>query len=117
MDSKAKKYEKELLEAIKRHKLMRFDHAFGGFVSFSRRTAYEYNLHELHEIKEALFQNRSKGVNYLLQKWIQSDNATLQVAAMRLICESEDHQRLNQQYTDITSGGEKMNINVNWPKD
>ena len=89
---------------------MRFDHAFGGFVSFSRRTAYDYGLHELHDIKEALFQNRSKGVNYLIQKWINSDNATLQVAAMRMICESEDHQRLNQQYTDVTSGGKEIKI-------
>lgn len=110
MKSKAEKYKKELLEAIKKHKLMRFDHAFGGFVSFSRRTAYDYGLHELHDIKEALFQNRSKGVNYLIQKWINSDNATLQVAAMRMICESEDHQRLNQQYTDVTSGGKEIKI-------
>lgn len=116
MESKAEKYKKELLEAIKKHKLMRFDHAFGGFVSFSRRTAYDYGLHELHDIKEALFQNRSNGVNYLIQKWIRSDNATLQVAAMRMICESEDHQRLNQQYTDLTSNGQTILVKLPDPE-
>ena len=54
MDAKTKKYKSELLEAIKKHKLMRFDHAFGGFVTFSRRTAYGCGLHEMHDIKDAL---------------------------------------------------------------
>jgi hypothetical protein len=57
-------------------------------------------LHELHAIKEAFEQNRSKATNYLLQKWIQSDNATLQIAAFKIIADSDDHKRLNQTYVD-----------------
>lgn len=108
MDSKRKKYEAEIMEAIEKHRLMRFDHVFGGFVSFSRATAYNHELEKLDSIKGALAANRMKGVNYLLQKWIKSDNATLQVAAMRLICEPDEHKRLNQQYHDHTSGGEAI---------
>lgn len=116
MDAKTKKYKSELLEAIKKHKLMRFDHAFGGFVTFSRRTAYGCGLHEMHDIKDALYENRLKGVNYLVQKWIQSDNPTLQIAAMRMICEGEDHQRLNQQYIDHTSNGQTILVKLPDPE-
>jgi hypothetical protein len=109
-EDKTTKYKNELLEAIRKNKIMRFDHAFTGFVSFGRRTAYEHALHEAHEIKEALFENRSKGVSYLLNKWINSDNATLQLAAMRLICETDDHHRLNQQYIDHTTKGNSITL-------
>lgn len=64
------------------------------------------------KIKEALENNRVQGVDYLLKKWMESDNATLQVAAMRLICSSEEHRLLNQNYIDHTSGGDKIAINL-----
>ena len=94
------KYEIELIETIHKHKWMRWSHIDWTALSFSRKTAYNYNLHELHAIKEAFEQNRSKATNYLLQKWIQSDNATLQIAAFKIIADSDDHKRLNQTYID-----------------
>lgn len=103
-----KTHEKAILKVIKDRKLMRFDHIFGHFTGCSRATAYNHGLDKLDSIKEALEQNRSKGVDYLLQKWIAGDNATLQIAAMRLICTKEEHQLLNQQYVDHTSKGEKI---------
>ena len=108
--SKAGKYEKELNAAITKHKWMRWSHIDWDALSFSRRTAYDYGLHELHTIKGAFEDNRSKGTNYLLQKWMKSDNPTLQIAAMRIIAEEEDRQRLNQQYIDHTTQGEKINL-------
>ncbi len=108
MNPKTKKYADELLAAIKKNKLMRFDHAFGGFVSFSKRTANNHKLHEMHEIKEALEGNRANAKQYMIQKWIGSQNATLQLAAFRLLADSEEHQKLNQQYIDHTSKGESM---------
>jgi len=105
---KLAKYENELSSAIIKNKWMRWSHIDWTTLSFSRRTAYEYSLHESHTIKSEFEQNRNKGVNYLLQKWISSDNATLQIAAMRLICEEDDRQRLNQQYVDHTTKGEAI---------
>ena len=93
-------YEAEIVAAVKKHKFMRFSHIFNGSVSIGHSTAYLYKLEKSELIKEALQQNRMKGVDYLLQKWMASDNPTLQIAAMRLICDPEDHQRLNQQYID-----------------
>ena len=65
------------------------------------------------DIKEALLENRKKAVNYLLNKWIKSENATLQIAAMRMVADDADRQRLNQAYIDHTSGGQKIEpINI-----
>ncbi len=105
--SKTDKYKAELLDVIRRHKIAFFDHAFG-FTSFKRSTAYNHGLDKLDDIKNAIAQNRVKAKNYMLNKWIASDNATLQLAAYRLCADPEEHQKLNQQYIDHTSKGEKM---------
>ena len=105
--SKTDKYKAELLDVIRRHKIAFFDHAFG-FTSFKRSTAYNHGLDKLDDIKNAIAQNRVKAKNYMLNKWIASDNATLQLAAFRLCSDPEEHQKLNQQYIDHTSKGEKI---------
>src|SRR5690606_2293414 len=107
MEDKAKKYETELLKVIKDKKIAFFDHCFG-FTSFSRATAYNHSLDNLDSIKNAINQNRVTAKNYMLNKWIASDNATLQISAMRLLSDSEEHQKLNQSYVDHTTKGEKI---------
>lgn len=101
-------HESPILKLIKEKKIMRFDHIFGHYTGCSRATAYNHNLDKLDTIKEALEQNRTKGVDYLLQKWISGNNPTLQIAAMRLICTKEEHQLLNQQYIDHKSSDGSM---------
>lgn len=105
--SKTQEYAAELLAVIEKHKIAFLDHAFA-FTSFSRSTAYEHNLDKSDDIKNAIAQNRVKAKNYMLNKWIASDNATLQLAAYRLCATPEEHQKLNQQYIDHTSKGEKI---------
>lgn len=104
---KAKQYEDELLQAIKKHKIAFFSHCFG-FVSFSEKTAYNYSLQELQTIKDAISNNRVKAKNYLLNKWLDSDNATLNISAYRLLSDSEEHQKLNQSYVDHTTKGKEI---------
>ena len=119
MADKKKQYETELLNAIKDNKIAFLDHAFA-FVSFSSSTSYNYELEKLETIKEALKNNRVKAKNYLLNKWIASPNATLNVAAYRLLSTSEEHKLLNQQYHDHTSNGEsikKIEFEIIDPKD
>ena len=108
MTEKQKKYEAELLKVIKSKKIAFFDHCFG-FTTFSRRTAYDHGLHELHAIKDAINENRVTAKNYMLNKWIASANPTLQISAMRLLSDSEEHKKLNQSYTDHTTKGASMN--------
>ena len=107
MTPKQKKYSDEALEVIKKHKIAVFEHIFG-FTSFSRATAYNHGLDTLDSIKEAIELNKNKAKNYLLNKWIASPNATLNVAAYRLLSTSEEHKLLNQSYIDHTTSGEKL---------
>lgn len=95
MTNKSKKYEAELLKVIKEKRIAFFDHCFG-FTSFSRATAYNHSLDKLDSIKDAINQNRVTAKNYMLNKWIASDNATLQISAMRLLSDPEEHRLLNQ---------------------
>ena len=107
MEEKKQLYEEELLKVIKDKKIAFFEHCFG-FTSFSRATAYNHSLDKLDSIKDAINENRVTAKNYMLNKWIASDNATLQISAMRLLSDSEEHQKLNQSYVDHTSKGEKI---------
>jgi len=103
MDTKKQaQYEADLLKVIKEKKIAFFDHCFG-FTSFSRATAYNYGLDKLDTIKGAIEQNRVTAKNYMLNKWIAGDNPTLQVAAMRLLADSEEHRKLNQSYVEQTT--------------
>jgi hypothetical protein len=104
---KKKKYEDEIIELIKKHKIVFFNHVFA-FTSFSSSTAYNYELEKLETIKSIINQNKSKAKNYLVNKWIASDNATLQISAYRLMSDSEEHQKLNQSYIDHTSKGKEI---------
>ena len=101
LTEKQEAYEKELLKIIKERKIMFFSHAFA-YTSFSAATAYNHGLEKLDTIKEALAKNRASGVTYMLNKWISSDNATLQIAAMRIISDEELRRSLNQQYIEQT---------------
>ena len=94
------KHEIEFIEAIKKYQWMRWSHVDWQALSFSRATAYNHKLDKLDTIKETFEQNRSQATNYLLQKWIQSDNATLQIAAFKIVADSDDHKRLNQTYVE-----------------
>src|SRR5690554_8023197 len=107
--SREEEYRLELLDVIKDNKIAFLDHAFA-FTSFSRSTAYNNGLDKMDDIKDALRKNRVKAKTYMLNKWIKSDNATLQLAAYRLCADPEEHQKLNQQYIDHTSKGDKINI-------
>ena len=115
MKEKSKKYEEELLKVIKSKKIAFFDHCFG-FTSFSRATAYNHSLDKLDSIKDAIAQNRVTAKNYMLNKWIASDNPTLQISAMRLLSDSEEHKKLNQTYVDQTTNGKDINerISINF---
>jgi hypothetical protein len=104
---KQKKHEEEILKVIKEKKIAFFDHCFA-YTTFSRANAYIYQLDKLDTIKDSINQNRVSAKNYMLNKWIASDNPTLQISAMRLLSDSEEHKKLNQNYTDHTTDGNQI---------
>lgn len=113
-----REHEKGILEAIEKHPIFSFKDIFVYYKACSRATAYNHGLDKLDSIKEAIYSNRRRGVSTMLAKWMTSQNATLQLAAMRMICDQEEHRSLNQNYNDITTKGESINIPISkWAKD
>ena len=113
-----REHEKGILEAIEKHPIFSFKDIFVYYKACSRATAYNHGLDKLDSIKEAIYSNRRRGVSTMLSKWLISQNATLQLAAMRMICDQEEHRSLNQNYNDITTKGESINIPISkWAKD
>ena len=113
-----REHEKGILEAIEKHPIFSFKDIFVYYKACSRATAYNHGLDKLDSIKEAIYSNRRRGVSTMLAKWMTSKNATLQLAAMRMICDQEEHRSLNQNYNDITTKGESINIPISkWAKD
>lgn len=98
--------ELEILEIIVKHKLMRFKHVFGQYQRMSEGQAFRLGLDSLPSIIDLLERHRAEGVNYLLKRWITSENSTLQIAAMRMICSKEEHRLLNQHYQELTGKAE-----------
>lgn len=87
------KIEAKALKAIEENELTFFDEICL-FVEPSRKTLYEWEMHKSDIIKEAIEKNRVKKKNKMRNKWGESDNATLQIAAYKLIAEPEEIDRI-----------------------
>ena len=107
---------KGILETIGKYPVFSFSDIFVYYKECSRPTGYNHNLHTLDSIKEAISLNKRKGVTSMLSKWVKSENPTLQIAAMRMICDSEERQKLNQQYVDIRSKEEVKLTGITFEK-
>lgn len=114
--SAAKKYEKEIIEVIKANEVRSFKDIFVYYKGCSRQAAYNNGIDKIDSIKEAIYQNKRTTVASMLNQWIKSQNPTLQIAAMRILCDDDERKLLNQQYIDHTTGGDKLTeIKINWP--
>jgi hypothetical protein len=107
-DTINRKHEKAILKVIEGNPVYTFQDIFVFYKACSRQTAYAHGLDKSDTIKEALYANKRTAVTTMLDKWVKSDNATLQLAAMRIIGDAEERRSLNQQYIDHTSGGKPI---------
>ena len=88
------------LKFIKEKKLV-FIEDLVGFLPICKKTFYNQGLHEVPDIKKDLDNNKCSHRVALFNKWVASDNATLQIAAFKLICTEEQAHRLNATKRDI----------------
>lgn len=92
-------YDKEELtakciEAIKTEDITQFDE-LSLFVGASLRTLYNYDLHELQDIKEAIELNKVKAKKQMRKNWKDSEAApVLQIAAYKLMSNEAELERL-----------------------
>lgn len=86
--------EKQALTAIKKHKL-KFVTYVVAYLPCNLATFYNLELEKLETIKDAVDQNRINAKVKTLNRWEKSQNATLQVAFMKLIADEDEAHRLN----------------------
>jgi hypothetical protein len=98
---KKKDIEAKSLKAIKEHRLF-FINDIPAYLPCCRATFYNLGLDKLDTIKDALEQNKIETKNSMRAKWYKSDNATLQIALMKLISSDEERRKMSQNYNEIT---------------
>ncbi len=100
---------KQAKEAIEKHKLF-FIEDIVAFLPCHKSTFYEHFPNESDNYRtlfEMLEKNRTELKVSLRHKWFKSDNASLQMGLMKLICTDEERKKLSLQYTQ----NEEVNSN------
>lgn len=106
---KVKLFEKAKEEIVKNNLFFVSD--IWPWLGCSRSTFYDFypdGSDELDTLKELLDQNKIRLKTQIRSKLFKGDKAAELLALYRLICTPEEHRLLNQNYTDITSKGEKV---------
>ena len=105
-------HEEEILKLIVKHKIMRISHIFQHYTDLASAQFYNLELEKSESIKEAISTNKSKAVSYMLNKWVGSDNATLQISAFKVLCEDEDRKKLSMQFVESENKHELKEFTV-----
>lgn len=87
------KIEKEILQAIEEEELTFFTEVCL-YVKPALSTLYEMELEKSEAIKELLSNNKVKHKQKMRRKWLDSDNATLQISAYKLLADDEELKKL-----------------------
>lgn len=102
MRTKKAQHEKNIIEIIRKNKVMFISHIFGYYGQISRQYFYQIGLDKSDEIKKAIADNRAKATGFMINKWIASDNPTLQVCAYKILCSDDERKRLSKDYVEVT---------------
>ena len=105
-------HETDILNVIIKNKIMRIDHIFSHYLDLKSSQFYNLELEKSESIKEAIRINKSKAVSYMLNKWVGSDNATLQISAFKVLCEDEDRKKLSMQFVESENKHELKEFTV-----
>ena len=79
----------------------------------SRQTFYDHKLDEFDKLEEILTQNKVDMKVKLRKKWGDSDNATLNIALYRLLCNDDERRKIAMKYNEHTGrDGESLFGNI-----
>jgi len=103
---------KQALEVAESKKLI-FIEDIVAYLPCSKPTFYEHKINESNQLKEILLKNCTDIKTNLRAKWYKSDNATLQMALMKLVCTNEERRKLAMNYTEIAGkDGESIGLKI-----
>ena len=109
-----KKILKDSFELIEKHHLVFMSDVIG-LLPVSEKTFYTFfnsESQELQDLKNILDKNRISMKSNMRKKWYQSENATLQVALMKLIANDDEAARLSG--TPREQKQEKDSLVIKW---
>lgn len=112
MGKSKEEHETDILDVIVKNKVMKITHIFQHYTDLQRAQFYNLELDKSDNIKEAIAKNKSKAVSYMLNKWVGSDNATLQISAFKVLCEDEDRKKLSMQFVESENKHELKEFTV-----
>jgi hypothetical protein len=98
----------DVIKAIKKNKLKHFNY-IEGYVAPSIPTLYEFfplESNEFNTIKRELELNKINSKTKMVNKWEDSDNPTLQIAAFKLIATDDEQKALSTNYQKTEHSGE-----------
>ena len=114
-----KKIFEQAKEVIVKHKLF-FIEDIVSFLPISKPTFYDFfkpDSNEFNDIKDLLEKNRVEVKSAMRSKWFKSENPTLQVSLMKLICTDDERKKLSMTHSvieDVTpQAPKKIIIKVN----
>lgn len=95
----------QLITAIEREECTSLDEA-SLFVPCTRASLYNWGFDKMDEVKEAIQTQRIKAKSGMRKNWRKSDNATLQVAAYKLMATDEELEKLTVNNNNNRNSGE-----------
>lgn len=99
-------------EIIPKYKLI-FIEDVCAYLGLAKSTFYIHiplGSNESNELRDLLEKNKIDIKVGLRKKWYDSDNATLQMALYKLTSTDIEHKKLQQNYSDITTKGDKIEV-------
>lgn len=104
-------------ELIPKHRLIFVEDVIA-MLGISKPTFYDrikVDTDEFNKLKILLDENKIALKTSMRKKWVESDNATLQMALYKLCSTTEEHKKLQQNYTDHTTDGQKIKqVNISY---
>ena len=111
-----KKIFEQAKEVIEKHKLF-FVEDIVSFLPISKPTFYDFfkpDSNEFNDIKDLLEKNRVEVKSAMRSKWFKSENPTLQVSLMKLICTDDERKKLSMQYNEHSGEVKTTTTVIRW---
>lgn len=86
-----------------------------GFLPIRKQTFYDYypiGSDEMDELKALLEANKIEIKTSMRKKWYDSENATLQMGLMKLICTDEERKKLAVNYNENENNNNNRDVTI-----
>lgn len=112
MGKSKEQHEIEILDVIVKNKIMKIQHIFSHYLDLKSAQFYNLELEKSESIKDAIAFNKTKAVSYMINKWIDSENPTLQISAFKVLCDDEERKKLSMQFVESDNKHEMKQFEI-----